>query len=63
MEQAKAHLGADARICFVGDTPNDILAAQKLGMPVLAVATGIYGLEQLQEHAPTHLVSCCTELL
>jgi phosphoglycolate phosphatase len=63
MEQAKVHLGADARICFVGDTPNDILAAQKLGMPVLAVATGIYKVEQLQEHAPTHLVACCTELL
>lgn len=63
MEQAKAHLGPKARICFVGDTPNDILAAQQLEMPVLAVATGIYGPEQLQEHAPTHLVACCTELL
>ncbi len=63
MEQAGARLGASARICFVGDTPNDIMAAQKLGMPVLAVATGIYALDQLQQHGPTHSVACCTELL
>jgi phosphoglycolate phosphatase len=63
MEQARAQLGADAKVCFIGDTPNDILAAQRLGMPVLAVATGIYGLDQLQPHAPTHSVGCCTELL
>jgi phosphoglycolate phosphatase-like HAD superfamily hydrolase len=64
MDQARAHLGRPhAKVCFVGDTPNDILAAQKLGMPVVAVATGIYPLDQLQRHAPTHCVSCCAELL
>ena len=63
MEQAAAHLGNGTKVCFIGDTPNDILAAQKLGMPVLAVATGIYGLDQLEPHAPTHAVGCCTELL
>lgn len=63
MEQARAHLGTGARCCFIGDTPNDILAAQRLEMPVLAVATGIYNLSQLQRNAPTHCVACCTELL
>lgn len=63
MEQARARLGTSARICFIGDTPNDIMAAQKLQMPVLAVATGIYGVDQLLEHSPTCCVPCCTELL
>jgi phosphoglycolate phosphatase-like HAD superfamily hydrolase len=63
MQQARAHLGNQAKVCFIGDTPNDILAAQKLRMPVLAVATGIYPLDQLQPHGPTYSVGCCTELL
>jgi phosphoglycolate phosphatase len=63
MEQARVHLGAGAKMCFVGDTPNDILAAQKLRMPVLAVATGIYDLAHLQQHAPTYCVASCAELV
>ena len=63
MDQAQAQLGTQAKVCFVGDTPNDILAAQKLGMPVVAVATGIFPIHELQQHAPTHCVSCCAELL
>lgn len=63
MEQAQARLSSDAKVCFVGDTPNDIQAAQQLGAPVVAVATGIYSMEQLQQHAPTHCVACCAELL
>ena len=63
MNQAMNQLGSDAKICFVGDTPNDILAAQKLGMPVVAVATGIYPIDQLQQHNPTLCISCCAELL
>lgn len=63
MEQAGARLGTGARICFIGDTPNDIMAAQKLNKPVLAVATGIYSMDQLQQHGPTYCVACCTELM
>jgi phosphoglycolate phosphatase len=63
MTQAHAQLGPQAKVCFVGDTPNDILAAQQLGMPVVAVATGIYPIDELQQHAPTHCVACCAELL
>ena len=63
MEQASAILGSSAKACFIGDTPNDIQAAQKLGMPVLAVATGIYSIDQLQSLAPTYCVGSCTELL
>lgn len=63
LEQARAKLGAEAGVCFIGDTPNDIEAAQKLGIPVLAVATGIYAIGELQQHRPTHCVACCAELL
>ena len=63
MEQAGARLGTGAKICFIGDTPNDIMAAQKLNTPVLAVATGIYPMDQLRQHGPTYCVGCCTELM
>lgn len=63
MEQAGARLGTEAKICFIGDTPNDIMAAQKLNMPVVAVATGIYSIDQLQRIGPSYCVACCTELL
>ncbi len=63
MEQARGELGSSATVCFIGDTPNDIAAAQRLGMPVLAVATGIHDFATLTQHNPTHCVNCCTELL
>lgn len=61
--QARARLGERARVCFVGDTPSDITAAQQNGAPVIAVATGIYPIEQLQALSPDFCVTCCDELL
>lgn len=55
--------GAATRVCFVGDTPNDIQAAAHLGMPVIAVATGIYPVAELRHLAPALCVNSCTELL
>ncbi len=63
VQQVIARLGDQARVCFLGDTPNDILAAQALSVPVVALATGTHSLAQLQEHTPDWCVSCCTELL
>lgn len=40
----------------VGDTPSDIKAAQALSLPVIAVATGNYSLEELAEHRPDILL-------
>lgn len=56
-EQARALAGSKARICIVGDTPVDIAAAHANSLPVLAVATGIYSLEELQNHTPEFAVS------
>jgi phosphoglycolate phosphatase len=63
LAEARRLLGARAQVCIVGDTPADVLAAQAVGVPVIAVATGIYPLEDLVKHSPTVCVSCCTELL
>jgi len=56
-------LGVGARVCFVGDTPSDIAAAQQLGIPMLAIATGIYPQMELEGLHPDLCVSCCTDLL
>ena len=53
VQQARA-LSAKENIamCVVGDTPADVLAAHDNGLPVIAVATGIFPFEQLMEHKP-----------
>jgi phosphoglycolate phosphatase-like HAD superfamily hydrolase len=47
---------------FVGDTPADVAAAQALGTPVIAVATGIYDFAELLASSPDACVPCCTDL-
>jgi phosphoglycolate phosphatase len=44
--------GPAASVCVVGDTPSDIAAARVNGLPVIAVATGAYSLDELLEHQP-----------
>lgn len=55
--------GPEISVCFVGDTPNDIRAAAHLGLPVIAVSTGTYTQEQLNEHSPALCVQTLAELL
>ena len=53
-----------AKYCFfVGDTPADIRAAQALGAPVIAVASGIYDFAELLASSPQVCVPSCSELL
>lgn len=61
--QARQRLSRDASVCVVGDTPADINAARMLGIPVIAVATGIYDVNALRAAGPDACVSCCTDLL
>jgi phosphoglycolate phosphatase len=62
-DEVRRRLGTDATVCFIGDTPADIAAARTLGLPVVAVATGIFPFEELQSSSPDVCISCCNELL
>jgi phosphoglycolate phosphatase len=53
---------AAPKICFVGDTPSDIDAAHRLGLPVIAVATGIHPFEELAALKPEMCLTCCDDL-
>jgi phosphoglycolate phosphatase-like HAD superfamily hydrolase len=60
---ARAIRGLQASVCFVGDTPNDIRAAAHLGLPIIAVATGVHSLAELQKHSPSVCITSCAVLL
>lgn len=60
--EARRILGSTATVCFVGDTPIDISAAKANRCPIIAVATGIYALDQLLKLQPDFCVSCCADL-
>jgi len=45
------------RPVIIGDTPLDILAAQASGIPVIAVATGVYSVDELAQHQPNTVLA------
>jgi len=53
---------ADARVCFLGDTPNDVNAAKEIEMPLIAVATGKFSVEELSALGPNLCLSSCDVL-
>ncbi len=59
----KTRAGESATICVVGDTPADVRAAHANGLPVIAVATGVYSREQLAAEMPQWCVQSFEELL
>ncbi len=63
MQEAWRRLGRQGPVCIVGDTPADIQAAQAVGAPVIAVATGIFPAAELSRLNPDLCVACCTDLL
>jgi phosphoglycolate phosphatase len=40
------------QVYVIGDTPNDIDCGKAIGARTIAVATGMYSLEELQDHSP-----------
>jgi phosphoglycolate phosphatase-like HAD superfamily hydrolase len=61
-ERARVLVGCSippARVVVIGDTPRDIACAQAHGVRAVAVATGSYSLQELQQHQPDH---CFTNL-
>lgn len=63
IELARQIRGPQTSVCFIGDTPSDIRAARRLDVPVIAVATGIYPIEELRKEAPTLCISTCAQLI
>lgn len=61
--QARAIAGPRASICIIGDTPSDISAGHQIGVPVIAVATGIFSFDSLCGERPDLCVSSLQELL
>ena len=49
--------------CIVGDTPMDVQAAHENGLAVIAVATGIFKMEELVIEGPEYCVSSLLDLL
>jgi phosphoglycolate phosphatase-like HAD superfamily hydrolase len=62
VEQARTRLGSGAKICFFGDTPEDVRAAQKVGARIVSVCTGVYKREDLAPLQPDICVQSCIEL-
>lgn len=63
INQARGLRGAHSTVCVVGDTPADIRSAHANGIPAIAVATGIYGFDELVACKPEMCVACCEQLL
>jgi len=61
--EVRTRLGDEATACFVGDTPQDIVAAQQAGGRIISVCTGIYKREELEPLGPDFCISSCAELL
>jgi len=63
MDESRRQLGMSATICFVGDTPEDVKAAQQVNAHIIAVCTGIFKADELASHQPDVCVGSCAELL
>jgi phosphoglycolate phosphatase-like HAD superfamily hydrolase len=61
-EEARRRLGDGVKLCFVGDTPADVQAAKACGVPVIAVATGIFSLLDLAREEPDMCIPTCETL-
>lgn len=60
---ARSALGSDATICFVGDTPDDILAARAVNARIAAVSSGTFAFDELARFHPDICCRSCCELL
>ena len=52
----RGRVGEGATVCVLGDTPEDVRSARVNGMEICAVATGVYGYEDLMLEKPA---ACC----
>jgi phosphoglycolate phosphatase len=62
VDHVKRLLGANARTCFIGDTPADVRAAREIGAQIVAVATGTFGTDELRACGPDLCIAHWEEL-
>ena len=63
VHKARAHAGQQAKVCFIGDTPEDVRAARAAGAQIVAVCTGTYQAEELSALNPDACIASCSDLL
>lgn len=63
VDEVKRRLGADAKVCFLGDTPADITAARQVNAWIIAVCTGTFKADELASLHPDACIRSCAELL
>lgn len=61
--EVRRRLGKEAIVHIVGDTPSDVAAARQAGVPIIALATGIFPRDELLRHGPDACFTCCSDLL
>jgi phosphoglycolate phosphatase-like HAD superfamily hydrolase len=61
--EARERLGESAQVFVVGDTPSDIAAAKEVGVPIIALATGIFSFHDLLTCDPEACAACGSDLL
>jgi phosphoglycolate phosphatase-like HAD superfamily hydrolase len=52
----RGRIGRGTPVTYIGDAPNDILAAQAAGVRSIAVATGVVAVEDLRSYSPDILL-------
>lgn len=60
--EARSRVGQHARVCFIGDTPEDIRAARSAGAQIIAVGTGVYKVNELSALGADACVESCSDL-
>ncbi len=58
---AVGHRFSGKDVVIIGDTPNDIACGEHLGVRTIAVATGSYSVEELDECGPDHVFEDLTD--
>jgi HAD superfamily hydrolase (TIGR01509 family) len=49
-------------VCYVGDSPMDIMAGRAAGLKVISVATGLYSIDKLRSEGADQVVSSMAQL-
>lgn len=63
VNEARSRAGQQAKVCFIGDTPEDIRAARSAEAQIIAVCTGVYKADELSSLGADACVASCSDLI